>query len=245
MTQAADGYKDDLAYTHDAGFLWFANGAAPGLLALLRRNAVGDGLVVDLGCGSGAWAHVLTEAGYNVLGIDYSAAMIALAKKRAPKATVRRGSYLDVRLPHCDAVTSIGECLNYLFDRDAKADLTPLFRRVHDALRPGGVFIFDVVGPGQVRGGTAVQRHRLGDDWAVFVKVEEDAERRVLTRRITTFRRIGKLYRRGEEVHRLRLYEGRELADRLERVGFGVRTLRRFGDFSLGKAHVALVARKR
>jgi len=57
-------------------------------------------------------------------------------------------SLLRVALPACDAVASIGECLNYAFDRKAgKTELAALFARVNRALRPGGVFIFDVAEP--------------------------------------------------------------------------------------------------
>jgi SAM-dependent methyltransferase len=244
VTRARDGYQADLAYTHDAGFLFFATGAAPGLLALLARYGVTGGRVVDLGCGSGLWARVLTDAGYDVLGVDYSAAMIALARKRAPKARFRRASYLDVDLPPCDAVTSIGECFNYLFDRDDDAPLERLFRRIHAALRPGGVLLFDVLGPGQVPAGKRPQGHRSGDDWAVLVEREEDTDRHRLTRHITTFRRVGRLYRRSEEVHRLQLYRGRDVAATLARIGFRVRLMRGYGDFRLRRGHVAVAARK-
>jgi SAM-dependent methyltransferase len=240
----ANGYQDDLAYIHDAGHGGFATAAAPGLLALLRRPGIAAGLVVDLGCGSGIWARRLTDEGYDVLGVDYSAALLALARKKAPQATFRHESYLTARLPPCDAVTSVGECLNYLFDRKAGAGLGRLFRRVHDALRPGGVFVFDAIGPGQLRDGKPAQRHRLGDDWAVFVRVEEDAARQVLTRHITSFRRVGTLYRRGEEVHRLRLFPALELSAELERAGFRVRILRGYGTFRLARAHKVFVARK-
>jgi SAM-dependent methyltransferase len=244
VTRAKDGYQTDLAYTHDAGFLGFAIGAAPGLLALLARYGVEGGLVVDLGCGSGAWARILTDADYGVMGVDYSAAMIALARKRAPKAKFRHGSYLDIDLPPCDAVTSVGECFNYLFDRDDDAPLEQLFRRVYAALRPGGVFLFDVIEPGQVPEGKRQQVHRSGDDWAVMVEREEDTEKHQLTRRITTFRRVGRLYRRSEEVHRLQLYQGRDLAATLSKIGFRVRLMRAYGDFRLRRRHVAVAARK-
>ena len=56
------------------------------MLTLLRRHGVPNGLVVDLGCGSGRFAAALGEAGYQVLGVDLSPAMIRLAKKRAPGA---------------------------------------------------------------------------------------------------------------------------------------------------------------
>ena len=237
-------YGDDLAYIHDTGHGHFANGAAPGLLAWLRQAGINDGLVVDLGCGSGIWARHLIDAGYDVLGIDWSPAMIALARKKAPQAAFRQGSYLTAEIPSCAAVTSVGECLDYLFDRTDAQALSRLFARVHAASRPGGLFVFDVLEPGQLPGGTPVRRFRTGDDWAVLVEIEEDPAQRILTRRITSFRQVGRLYRRSEEVHRVRLYERRELADRLTQAGFRVRTRRGYGDFRVGRAHVVLFARK-
>jgi len=110
------GYRKDLAYIHDAGFRDYALNAAPGLLQMLRKNGVTDGLVVDLGCGSGRWAAELNRAGYRVLGVDQSAAMIGLARKIAPNSRFKIASLLRASLPFCDAITSIGECLNYCFD---------------------------------------------------------------------------------------------------------------------------------
>src|SRR6266850_2749239 len=110
------GYREDLAYIHDAGFRDYALNAAPGLLRILRKNGVTDGLVVDLGCGSGRWAAELNRAGYRVWGVDQSAAMIRLARKVAPDSEFKIASLLRASLPSCDAITSICECLNSCFD---------------------------------------------------------------------------------------------------------------------------------
>ena len=59
-------YREDLAYVHGVGFDWFARGAAPGVLDILRGGGITDGLVVDLGCGSGIWVRELVRAGYEV-----------------------------------------------------------------------------------------------------------------------------------------------------------------------------------
>lgn len=238
------GYHPDLAYIHDVGYRDFALLAAPGLLELLRRNGVTEGLVVDLGCGSGLWARELCRAGYRVLGVDQSAAMLDIARERVPEAEFRKASLFAVRLPPCAAVTSLGECVNFLFDpHNSLKTLVSLFRRVHEAVRPGGVFIFDVYEPNRFPGPRVRSAHRIGDDWAVLVRAEEtDTE---LTRHITAFRRIGNLYRRSEEVHRLRLYPRVELIRELNHTGFRVRTLRRFGEYRLLTARVAFVARKR
>src|SRR5436305_1060377 len=101
-------YAPDLAYIHDTGFTRFIRTATPGLLRILRRNGIRGGLVVDAGCGSGIWARELADRGYEVLGIDISAAMIRLARRHAPAARFQVGSFLSVPLPPCDAVTSLG-----------------------------------------------------------------------------------------------------------------------------------------
>jgi SAM-dependent methyltransferase len=235
------GYKDDLAYIHDVGFGDFAKQAAPGLLKILRLNGITKGLVIDLGCGSGIWTQELIKAGYEVLGVDISAAMIRLARKRTPQAQFVKQSFLKMRLPQCAAVTALGECFNYLFDKNnGKKTLFRFFSRVYEALSPGGVFIFDIVEPGL----QTSLRHAMGKDWAILVQVEEDSSKHILTRRITTFRRIGKLYRRDEETHCCRLYDRHELSGALRRLGFKVRLLRRYGLFRLYKNRVGFVARK-
>jgi len=238
-------YERDLAYIHDTGFTGFVTKAAPGLLHLLRRNRIRGGLVIDAGCGSGVWARELTDSGYDVLGIDLSAAMVQLARKRAPDAKFQVGSLFSANLPRCDAVTAIGECVNYAFDRrSSKPALAEFFRRVHVALRPGGVFVFDVVEPGVVPDGTPQRRFVEGPDWAILLEVREDRRRKVLTRHIVSFRQVGKLYRRSEEMHRLHLYHRSELLSELTRAGFQARVLGGYGRFRFSSTHAAFVARK-
>lgn len=261
-------YREDLAHIHDAGFGDFARAASPGLLEILSRARITDGLVVDLGCGSGLWARALCDAGYDVLGIDISPAMIELARRRAPEARFIAASIWSAELPPCAAVTSLGECLNYLFDEEAGAPPTPpgaaaagrggaapalgrLFRRVHRALRRGGIFVFDVAEPGQVRGPAPRRGFREAEDWSVLVEVEEDPRKNVLTRRITTFRKraagnasLADLYWRDTEVHRQRLYEKPEVSAALASAGFRVRVRRSYGTYRLAPSHLAFLARK-
>ena len=238
-------YQEDLAYIHDVGHSGFTLSSAPGLLGILRRHGVANGLVVDLGCGSGRLARELGRAGYDVLGIDISASMIALARKHAPKGRFLTESFLKVKLPPCDAVISIGECLNYLFDpTGARQRLPRLFRRVYDALRPGGVFVFDVAEPGRVLEGTPPRSCSQGNDWATVVEIEGDRKRNLLTRHITSFRKQGKHYRRSEERHRLRLYRESELAQDLTRLGFRVRILSGYGRFRFRGRFVGFLAQR-
>jgi SAM-dependent methyltransferase len=238
-------YREDLAYVHDVGHAGFALRSAPGILGILRDNGIPGGLVVDLGCGSGLWARELLRAGFGVLGIDISDAMVEIAREKAPGAEFRVGSLFEAPIPPCDAVMAVGEVLNYLFDpENEKRGLEGVFGRVYGALRPGGVFVFDVLGPGQVPPGTTARGCRVGENWAVFSEREEDVGRGTMERRIVGFRKVGEHYRREDEVHRVRLYEPYEVAYGLDRAGFQVRTMDPYGGHPLGENHAAFAARR-
>lgn len=92
-------YGRDLAYVHDAAFGYLARGGAGTLLRLLGHARIRDGLVVDLGAGSGITARVLTDAGYEVPGVELSPDMVELARRRAPAARFITSSLLDAELP--------------------------------------------------------------------------------------------------------------------------------------------------
>ena len=113
-----DYYRKHLAYIHDVGFDYYALKSAPGILKILQKNNIKEGLIVDLGCGSGLSAKEFTKAGYQVLGIDTSPAMIEIAKQKVPEAELICESFFKAKIPLCHAVTSVGECLKYLFDED-------------------------------------------------------------------------------------------------------------------------------
>jgi SAM-dependent methyltransferase len=168
--------------------------------------------------------------------------MVALARERAPRARFLAASFLDVELPACAGVSAVGECFNYLFDENnTKRALGKLFRRIFAALRPGGFLVFDVAGPGRVPGGNR-RNYREEDDWATLVSAEEKGG--LLTRRITTFRKVGELYRRDHEVHQLRLFTRPEMMELLRQAGFRVRALAGYGELRFGPGHSGFVARK-
>jgi SAM-dependent methyltransferase len=238
-------YGADLAHIHHTGFADHATGAAPALLALLRRAGLRRGTVVDLGCGGGQWLRALGHAGYDAVGIELSPALARLARREAPRARVQVGSIYAVPIPPCDAVTALGEVLGYLPDRGARVpSFAATFRRVALALRPGGVFAFDLI----VRRGARplhTRNHRVGRDWAVLAESIEDPKRGRLVRDITTFRRVGAAYRRTHEVHHVRVPTRGEILDALRAAGFTARASRRWGSFELAPRRLAFAARRK
>jgi SAM-dependent methyltransferase len=233
-------YFEDLSYVHIAGFGFHWQGMAPGVLAWLRDAGLHYGKVVDLGCGGGDWLARLAAEGYSPIGIDVSLAMIRAARRRAPDAELRCGSFAELELPKCVAVTALGEPLNYLPNRAA---FRRVLRNVYRALEPDGVFVFDVRLPG-TRLVAPRTIARTGEDWACIAVIEEDIARQRLVRDITTFRRVGNGYRRREEHHALRLYDRRQIDEWLKHVGFSVRRYASCGNYRLGRNQLIFAARK-
>ncbi|MCG5060523.1 MAG: class I SAM-dependent methyltransferase [Limnoraphis sp. WC205] len=238
-------YTEDLAYIHDVGFSELAENAASFLLNTLQQPAKNNGLIVNLGCGSGILDQKLYAAGYQVLGIDISADLIAIARQRVPEATFKVESLFTVQIPACIAVTAIGECLNYLFDENnKKTERLKLFQRVYDALSSGGLFLFDIAEPGRVVGGDEYRTFKQTEDWAVLVYGKENKQQKQLTRWITTFRQVGELYRRAQEVHQLQLLERTEVIAELNKIGFQVQVLESYGKLQFAPGHIGLLAQK-
>ena len=78
----------------------------------------------------------------------------------------------------------------------------------------------------------------------MLVTNEEDPRHGILTKRITSFRRLGDLYRRDHEIHRQRLIARSELTGQLREIGFRVRVLKGYGSLKFGRGHAGLIARK-
>lgn len=238
-------YGEDLAFIHHTGFGDFALSAASGVLAELRRCGVRDGLVIDLGCGSGLWANELVHNGYRVIGVDISESMIAIARGQVPDAEFRVESLFSFEFPACRAITALGECINYLFDpAGTRQAVVGLLRRAYRALLPGGLMIFDLAEPGQVAPGEKVRIFTEGDGWVVLTEKEEDSMRSILTRRIVTFRGSEACYRRSDEIHRQRLFRSSWIAGQLRSIGFRVRVARSYGQYRLPPRRAAFIARK-
>lgn len=241
MLDVVTHYADDLAYVHHTGFADLARGAARHIVALLGSERQ---RVVDLGCGSGIVLRTLGDAGHDAIGVDLSPAMIALARRIAPRARVVRGSLYDVRLPAADAILAIGEPLNYLEPGARARPLAPFFRKVARALPRGGRFVFDVIvdGPGRTLSRRA---WAAGDDWAVLVDTTEDKARTRLTRDVTSFVLRGRRWRRTRELHQVRVLAAGEVARALRGAGFTVSVRASYGDHPLAERRRAFMCRKR
>jgi len=193
-------YRPDLALIHHRGFGFHADDCAPGILALLEPVRERDGLVLELGCGSGLLTRYLIDAGHRVIATDASPAMLDLARELVGDAEDVRALVLpDDPLPRADAIVGVGHCLNYLPDADA---VDRGLVAVAEALLPGGVLAIDICDLEWA----AARRHQqsrgwVGDDWAVITEFSVPSPDSYVRKMATFIRNEDGSWRRDDERH--------------------------------------------
>ncbi|MCI8672453.1 MAG: class I SAM-dependent methyltransferase [Lachnospiraceae bacterium] len=123
------------------------------LTALLRDFGCREGLVLELGCGTGALTRLLAQAGYDMIGLDSSPDMLSIARERqAEEGTEILYLQQDMRefelYGTVAAVVSLCDSMNYITEYK---ELVQVFRLVNNYLDPGGYFIFDLNTPYKYR----------------------------------------------------------------------------------------------
>ncbi len=117
------------------------------IVSLLKEHNIKDGIVLDMGCGTGNITERLSDNGYDMIGIDNSYDMLSIAMEK--KAISGRDSILylcqDMRefelYGTVRAVVSVCDSMNYIMQYE---DLVQVFKLVNNYLDPQGIFVFDL-----------------------------------------------------------------------------------------------------
>ena len=118
------------------------------LLRRLTRERAAVRTALDLGCGTGVLCRILAENGVEARGVDLSGDMIAIARENAPSLRFETADMVSYRpTERFDLVTCTGDALNHIFD---PADIQRIFDNVWSCLTPGGYFVFDLLGEGEI-----------------------------------------------------------------------------------------------
>jgi ubiquinone/menaquinone biosynthesis C-methylase UbiE len=214
---------------------------------LIELLGLPDGArVLDVPCGQGRHAHLLAEAEYDVDGLDYSAALLAVARKRGTARNLRYARGDMRKLPakwtgRFDAVLNLFTSFGFFAHPSDDVRVIREFARV---LKPGGTLVWH----GGNRDG--VMARFLPRDWwttsdgTLFAQEREfDPLSGVLTVH-STWRRGTK---NGTRQHRLRLYTPTRLAELCADAGLVVeQAYDAFNDGPLRRtsSEMLLVARK-
>ncbi|MEF3273498.1 MAG: class I SAM-dependent methyltransferase [Chloroflexus sp.] len=218
-------YNRYAAVYDGSGQIRFALLTALYLEEILQRHPVEGRRVLDLACGTGTLLAILAERGWEVTGLDSSAAMLAQAAAKLAHAPTKVELYHgDMReiatlLPAnaFDLVTCTYDSLNYLI---GSKDLAACLQGVAQVLAPRGLFVGDMN-----------TRHFLAVDWGQcqlseqpgYVQIERtyfDPTSDTSTMWLTGF--IGDDhagYERFDEIHIERAYPTVQVAALIETAG--------------------------
>jgi SAM-dependent methyltransferase len=100
--------------------------------------------ILDLCCGTGQLSERLAEHSFKVTGVDNSEEMLAFASQNAPSVLFSLQNAETFSLPQkFSAVISLFDSVNHFLSEEA---LLNLFNSVRKALKPNGIFFFDING---------------------------------------------------------------------------------------------------
>ena len=192
------------------------------LIELLRDYGIADGLVLDLGCGTGNMTELLSEAGYDMIGVDNSPDMLEIAgEKRAASGHDILYLLQDMRsfelYGTVRAVVSCCDSMNYILEEE---ELLEVFSLVNNYLDPGGYFLFDL--------NTRYKYEQMGETTIAENREEGsfiwdnyyDPGEEINEYELAIFLPVENgYYQKFEEVHYQRAYDLEKIRELLQRAG--------------------------
>lgn len=192
----------------------------------LKEYGVCDGLVLELGCGTGTMTELLAESGYDMIGVDNAEEMLAEAMEKREESG-HDILYLLQDMEEFElygtvrAVISVCDSLNYITEEE---DLLHVFSLVNNYLDPKGTFIFDmntVYKYREMLGNTIIAENR--EEGSFIWENEYDEETGMNIYGLTLFLpREDGLYEKTEEVHYQKAYSEEKIKELLEKAGMEV-----------------------
>lgn len=115
------------------------------ITSYLKEFNIDDGLVLDLGCGTGTLTAMLSELGYDMIGVDMSEDMLAMAMEKSGYDSGILYLCQDMRefelYGTVRAIVSACDSMNYLTE---DKDLKTVFALAQNYLDYDGIFVFDM-----------------------------------------------------------------------------------------------------
>ncbi|HEY4601310.1 MAG TPA: class I SAM-dependent methyltransferase [Cerasibacillus sp.] len=199
-----------------------------------RRGPVKQ--IVDLGCGTGELTIRLAREGYQLIGVDYSHDMLAVAEQKASLSHDIQWIQKDIRelegFSHNDMIVSYCDVINYITTEE---DLLLVFNNAYRSLREGGLFVFDFHSLSHVNENLIDQTFSYVDDAFSYIwhciPGEEVGE---MYHNLTFFvQDKDRHYIRHDEVHHQRTFSVECYQHLLNQAGFKIKNI--YGDFAIEK----------
>ncbi len=193
------------------------------LLSLLKEK-IPCGSGYDVGCGTGIFTLKLKKAGYDVIGVDVSEQMLAVAKEITSKERLNV-SYLNLdmtelkSLKKLDFITVVNDGINYV----SQCRLKKTFKAFNRCLKKGGILLFDVSSKYKLK--NVLSNNMYGDDGEDLSYIwlsEYDDDLDKLNINLSFFEKQGDVYKRFDEQQTQYAHEQQDLTSALISEGFEV-----------------------
>ncbi|MAE10429.1 MAG: class I SAM-dependent methyltransferase [Dehalococcoidales bacterium] len=173
--------------------------------------------ILDLCCGTGQLVRVLAGQGYQVTGLDGSAEMLRFARENAPDSEFIMADARTFEQPDTyQAVISTFDSLNHILEL---GELKSVFDNVRAALRPSGLFLFDLNMEAGFKTDWNYDFNIVEDDHVCVIRSSYHPRERRAKFEATIFSE-GNVWQRSDFTLTQRCYSEPEVVETLKQAGF-------------------------
>lgn len=200
---------------------------------IFKRFDIQPQMILDLACGTGTLSLELAQRGYEMIGVDASYDMLAVAQQKADECEGIRPMFLCQSMEELDLYGTVDaaicalDSLNYLLSAEA---VCKTFERLKYFVRPGGIVIFDLNTETKFKSMDGKSYLRDEENHFCAWSAEYDEEEKICYMMMDLFDREGELWDRTQEEHVERAHSEAEIEAALSASRF--KTLARFDELS-------------
>ena len=202
------------------------------ICTLFESYGLRGGRVLEFGSGTGIHGNLIASRGYDVVGVELSAEMVAIADQTAG-FTCSQGDMTTTKVDgNFDAVISLFHVVSYLTTDDA---INAFFRNSYEHLRDKGIFIFDVwYSPCVNANPPEIRIKRMENSNLKIIRIAEPTvfnDKNCVDVHFSIFSKFASesTWMKTEEVHPMRHFSSVEIRNFAEQAGFKFLASEEFG----------------
>lgn len=187
---------------------------------VIKKYKIPKGLCLDIACGTGKISEILASEGFQVLGIDKSKSMLAIAKKRLPRAEFIQADIRNFKLNRGEKISfavSFYDSMNYLLNRK---EIAAALNCISSNIPEGTIFLFDMNSRDHIK--TAQEKNPIISNYEdAYIVLKSSGRGNIWILDMDFFIRLpsGK-FELHKERHLERGYDKKDIAPLLRESGF-------------------------
>jgi SAM-dependent methyltransferase len=216
---------DNIREAYDLVFAKQTAEKVPFVIDILEKHQKKN--ILELGSGSGLFTIPLSQAAFNIEGLELSREMIELTHKSASHLNIHQGNIRQYALgKQFDAILGLSSVLVLLQNHQ---EMNQCLQCTYEHLQPEGILLLELPNhPVEIRQSHHTQEVHHNDDYSIIIVIQSLKEEKYWREYWSIFRKTPEKFQHEESICDEFLYSPNILEEDLNKVGFEI--IEKYGD---------------